>query len=82
MLKKYSLLFAIGIIWGSQFIFQQEAIEHFPAIIIAVSRSLIGCLILCTVCYFLKLKSSSTKKDIIIKIIVHDITLFLPVKKK
>jgi len=78
MLKKFSLLFAIGIIWGSQFIFQQEAIEHFPAIIIAVSRSLIGCLILCTVCYFLKLKSSSTKKDIIIYSIIGFLEATMP----
>ncbi len=70
MLKKYSLLFAVGIIWGYQLIFQQNAIEHFPAIIIAISRSLIGCLILFTVYYFLKLKSSATKKDFLIYSII------------
>ncbi len=78
MLKKYSLLLAIGIIWGSQFIFQQEAIEHFPAIIIAISRSLIGCLILFTVCYFLKLRSSSTKKDYIVYSIIGFLEATMP----
>lgn len=59
MIKKYSFLLAIGMIWGSQFVFQKEAIEHFPAILIAISRSFIGCILLCGVCYFMKIKSIS-----------------------
>jgi len=78
MIKKYSLLFAIGLIWGSQFIFQKEAIEHFPPILIAFARSFIGCLILCFVCYFLGLKSKSFKKDFAIYSLIAFLEATMP----
>ncbi|QIW09154.1 DMT family transporter [Francisella sp. LA112445] len=78
MLKKYSLLLAIGLIWGSQFIFQKEAIENFPPILIALARSFIGCIILCCVCYFLKLKSNSFKKDFAIYSLIAFLEATMP----
>ncbi|WP_245806461.1 DMT family transporter [Francisella halioticida] len=78
MLKKYSLLIAIGLIWGSQFIFQKEAIESFPPILIAFARSLIGCIVLCSVCYFFKLKSNSFKKDFAIYSLISFLEATMP----
>ncbi|API85840.1 DMT family transporter [Francisella uliginis] len=78
MLKKYSLLIAIGLIWGSQFIFQKEAIENFPPILIALARSSIGCIVLCSVCYFLKLKSNSFKKDFAIYSLIAFLEATMP----
>ena len=39
---------------------------------------MIGCVILCTVCYFLKLKSSSTKKDYLIYFIIGFLEATMP----
>ncbi|AXA32900.1 DMT family transporter [Francisella adeliensis] len=78
MIKKYSFLLAIGMIWGSQFVFQKEAIEHFPAILIAISRSFIGCILLCGVCYFMKIKSISNRRNILMYSIIALLEATIP----
>ncbi|WP_150467778.1 DMT family transporter [Francisella sp. SYW-9] len=78
MLKKYSLLLAIGLIWGSQFIVQKEAIENFPPILIALARSSIGCIVLCCVCYLLGLRSNPFKKGFAIYSLIAFLEATMP----
>jgi drug/metabolite transporter (DMT)-like permease len=61
MLKNYIYLLSIGIIWGSQFIFQEIALTSFSPVWIGVSRALIGALTLILICHTLKLKASSNQ---------------------
>jgi drug/metabolite transporter (DMT)-like permease len=58
----YFLLFGVGIIWGGQFLFNAQAISHFPAVTIAASRVLIGALTLTLVACFVREKPHSTPK--------------------
>jgi len=59
MLKNYLTLLAIGLIWGSQFIFQEIALTSFSPIWIAVARAVIGAITLIVICKSMGLKSSS-----------------------
>lgn len=52
----YVLLLGIGVIWGSQFLFNAKAIQYFPPATIAASRVLIGALTLTVASYFLSEK--------------------------
>jgi drug/metabolite transporter (DMT)-like permease len=42
----YLLLLGIGFIWGGQFVFNAQAIEHFPAMTVTATRVVIGALTL------------------------------------
>jgi len=53
----YFLLLGVGIIWGGQFLFNAQAISHFPAVTVAASRVLIGALTLTLVACFVPEKS-------------------------
>jgi drug/metabolite transporter (DMT)-like permease len=50
----YVLLLSIGIVWGGQFLFNAQAVGHFPPITIAAARALIGALTLSLIACFRK----------------------------
>ena len=60
-LKHYLTLLIIGLIWGSQFIFQELALASFPPIWIGASRSIIGAIILITICHYRGIKSTNNQ---------------------
>ncbi|QXO18247.1 DMT family transporter [Vibrio ostreae] len=57
--RNYSVLFIIGGIWGSQFIFQQQALSLFSPLWIATLRALFGALTLIILCKCSGLKSKN-----------------------
>ncbi|WP_150466883.1 DMT family transporter [Francisella sp. SYW-9] len=56
MVRNYILLLSIGVIWGSQFIFQQIAVENIPPVWIGFSRSFIGFITLFVICKYMGLR--------------------------
>ena len=56
MLRNYLFLLGIGVIWGSQFIFQQMAVADLPPVWVGAGRSLIGFMTLLIMCSALGLK--------------------------
>lgn len=56
--KNYLTLLLIGLIWGSQFIFQEFALISFSPIWIGAMRAVIGTLTLIIICISLNIKSS------------------------
>lgn len=60
-LKNYLLLLAIGIIWGSQFIFQEIALTSFPPIWIGAARAVIGAITLILICKSMGLKGNNNQ---------------------
>ncbi|MCL9780706.1 DMT family transporter [Vibrio sp. S4M6] len=59
MLKKYLLLFGIGLIWGSQFIFQKAALTSFSPEIVGAGRAIVGFITLSIICLIMNLKPRS-----------------------
>lgn len=59
MLKNYLTLIAIGIIWGSQFIFQDLAITYCSPVWIGTFRAILGAITLIVICRFLGVKGSN-----------------------
>ncbi|MHA6999534.1 DMT family transporter [Aeromonas schubertii] len=59
-MRSYLLLLAIGLLWGSQFIFMHQAVTELPPILVAAGRALCGTLTLGLLCWFLKLRSEHT----------------------
>ncbi|MGF1789833.1 DMT family transporter [Photobacterium profundum] len=59
LLKNYLTLLAIGLIWGSQFIFQEFALISFSPIWIGSTRTAIGAITLIVICKSIGIKSSS-----------------------
>lgn len=57
--KNYAVLFTIGAIWGSQFVFQQQALTLFSPLWIATLRALLGALTLIILCQCSGLKSGN-----------------------
>ncbi|GAA4649855.1 EamA family transporter [Kistimonas scapharcae] len=57
MFKNLLFLLGIGMIWGSQFLFQQMAVADLPAVWVGAGRALVGCLTLLLVCRLLNIKS-------------------------
>jgi len=55
MLKNYLLLAAIGVIWGSQFIFQERALDDLPPLLVSTGRALMAVVFILVVCRLLKL---------------------------
>lgn len=58
MLKNYLFLLGVGLIWGSQFLFQQQAVAALPPVWVGAGRALVGCLTLLVMCRALGLKAS------------------------
>jgi len=56
----YLLLLGIGIIWGSQFYFNNQAMKVAPPLTIAAARALIGCLTLTVLAWFVPEQSPGT----------------------
>ena len=61
MFKNYLILLIIGIIWGSQFIFQEMALTSFSPIWIGASRAFLGAITLIIICKLLKVKSTGNQ---------------------
>ena len=61
IVKNYLTLLAIGLIWGSQFIFQEIALASFSPIWIGASRAAIGAITLILICKSIGIKSSSSQ---------------------
>ena len=56
MLRNYLTLAAIGLIWGSQFVFQERALDDLPPAIVSTGRALMGALFIILLCRLLGLK--------------------------
>lgn len=61
MLKKYFYLLGIGLIWGSQFLFQQAAVADLPPFWVAAGRASIGALTLIILTTLFKMRSSTRR---------------------
>ncbi len=59
MFKNYSILLAIGIIWGSQFIFQELSLASFHPVWIGAFRATLGACTLGLICKISGLKSTT-----------------------
>lgn len=57
MFRNYLYLLGIGLIWGSQFLFQQMAVSSIPPVWVGAGRSVVGFATLLIICAVLKLKS-------------------------
>uniref|UniRef100_A6VSJ7 EamA domain-containing protein n=1 Tax=Marinomonas sp. (strain MWYL1) TaxID=400668 RepID=A6VSJ7_MARMS len=57
MKNKYFLLLLIGLIWGSQFIFQKIALSTLTPQLVGVGRAVVGFITLFTICKILKVTS-------------------------
>ncbi|MGI2912799.1 DMT family transporter [Vibrio alginolyticus] len=61
MLKNYLTLLTIGLIWGSQFIFQTMALEAFSPVWIGTLRAVFGAFTVGVICRFMGLHSTSNQ---------------------
>ncbi|PMJ96936.1 DMT family transporter [Vibrio sp. 10N.261.55.A7] len=59
MLKNYLTLLLIGLIWGSQFIFQAMALEVFSPVWIGTLRAVFGAFTVVVICHVMGLRSTS-----------------------
>ncbi|MBF4257747.1 EamA/RhaT family transporter [Vibrio anguillarum] len=59
MLKNYLTLLAIGLIWGSQFIFQENALEAFNPVWIGTLRAIFGAITLFIICQVMRISGDS-----------------------
>ncbi|EAP94895.1 MULTISPECIES: DMT family transporter [Vibrio] len=59
MLKNYLTLIAIGLIWGSQFVFQEISLEGFSPVWVGTLRAILGALTLVVICKIMGIKSAS-----------------------
>lgn len=59
--KNYAILFAIGFIWGSQFIFQELALNSFSPIWLGSCRAILGAITLSLICKMMGLKGASNQ---------------------
>ncbi|QFI53286.1 DMT family transporter [Aeromonas simiae] len=74
-MRSYLLLLAIGLLWGSQFIFMHQAVAELPPILVAAGRALCGTLTLALLCLLLRLKSEHTPWRTYMLIALLDATL-------
>ncbi len=61
MLKNYLTLIAIGLIWGSQFIFQEISIQGFSPVWVGTLRAVLGAMTLIVICKLTGVKSISNQ---------------------
>jgi len=59
MFKNYLTLLAIGLIWGSQFIFQKFSLTGFDPVWIGTFRAILGALTLILICKLIGITSTS-----------------------
>lgn len=59
MLKNYLTLIAIGLIWGSQFVFQEISLEGFSPVWVGALRAILGALTLIVICKIMGIKGAS-----------------------
>ncbi|MAD46328.1 MAG: EamA family transporter [Oceanospirillaceae bacterium] len=56
MAKNYLTLMIIGLIWGSQFVFQERALDDLPPLLVSTGRAVMGTAFVLLLCGLLKLK--------------------------
>lgn len=61
MIKKYFYLLAIGLIWGSQFLFQQAAVNDLPPVWVGAGRATVGALTLIILTALFGIKSKGRR---------------------
>ncbi|WP_062267492.1 DMT family transporter [Endozoicomonas arenosclerae] len=61
MIKKYFYLLAIGLIWGSQFLFQQAAVNDLPPVWVGAGRATVGALTLIILTTLFGMKSRGSR---------------------
>ena len=61
MIKKYFYLLAIGLIWGSQFLFQQAAVNDLPPVWVGAGRATVGALTLIILTTLFGIKSRGSR---------------------
>ncbi|CAH0537791.1 DMT family transporter [Vibrio marisflavi] len=59
MARKYVMLLLVGLIWGSQFIFQQAALASFVPPLVGVGRAIAGFITLYLLCRLLNIQSKA-----------------------
>ena len=69
MKNKYFLLTIIGLIWGSQFIFQKIALTNFTPQFVGVGRAIVGFITLFVICKILNVQSKGTTSWLIYMLI-------------
>ena len=74
-MRSYLLLLAIGLLWGSQFIFMHQAVAELPPIMVAAIRALCGSLTLGLLCLFMGLRGEHTSWRIYMLIALLDATV-------
>ena len=55
MVKNYLLLASIGVIWGSQFVFQERALADLPPMLVSTGRAVMALVFVLLLCRLLKL---------------------------
>ena len=61
MLKKYIFLLSIGLIWGSQFLFQQAAVNDLTPVWVAAGRATVGAFTLIALTTLFRMKGKSRR---------------------
>ncbi|CAH6954013.1 Permease of the drug/metabolite transporter (DMT) superfamily [Vibrio chagasii] len=61
MLKNYLTLIAIGLIWGSQFVFQEISLQGFSPVWVGTLRAVLGAMTLIVICNLIRVKSISNQ---------------------
>ncbi len=74
-MKSYFYLLAIGLLWGSQFIFMHQAVADFSPFVVAAGRAIFGFITLWILCKFLNLKSEKLKVGTYMVVALLDATL-------
>ena len=74
-MKNIFLLIGCGLIWGSQYIFNEISLKEIDAIWIAALRSTIGAIFLISICFLLKLKRAPGHWRLIVLIGLFEATL-------
>ncbi len=61
MIKNYLTLLSVGLIWGSQFIFQSIALEVLSPVWIGALRAILGAFTVVVICRIMELRSTSNQ---------------------
>lgn len=74
-MRHYLLLLAIGLLWGSQFIFMHQAVSDMPPLLVAAGRALCGSATLGLLCLWLDLGKRQTRWRTYMLIALLDATI-------
>ncbi|MGL5287589.1 MAG: DMT family transporter [Aeromonas sp.] len=74
-MRHYLLLLAIGLLWGSQFMFMHQAVSDMPPLLVAAGRALCGSATLGLLCLWLDLGKRQTRWRTYMLIALLDATI-------